>query len=94
MDAQSGSALVELLHLVMAGELDLNRATHLIADHARNVANATGVAIGLLKGDQLVYRAGNGSAAILVGRHVMATLSVSANADARHEILRVAGYPD
>jgi putative methionine-R-sulfoxide reductase with GAF domain len=89
MDAQSGSGIVELLHLVMAGELDVNDATHLIADRARNVANASGVAIGLLKGDQLVYRAGSGSASTLVGRHVMATLSVSANADARHEILRV-----
>jgi putative methionine-R-sulfoxide reductase with GAF domain len=89
MDAQSGSALVELLHVVMAGELDVNGATHLIVERARNVANATGVAIGLLKGDQLVYRAGSGSAATLVGRHVMATLSVSANAEARREILCV-----
>ena len=89
MDARSGSAIVELLHLVMAGDADLNGATHLIADRARNVANASGVAIGLLKGDELVYGAGSGSAATLVGRHVMATLSVSASADARHEILRV-----
>lgn len=89
INVQSGSAAVEVLHLIMAGELDVNGAMDAIADRARNVANATGVAIGLLKGDQLVYQAGSGSAATLVGRHVMATLSVSANADTTREILRV-----
>jgi len=34
------------------------RAMAMIADHARNVANASGAAIGLLEGDNLVYRAG------------------------------------
>jgi hypothetical protein len=75
--------------LARVGKLELNDATHLIADRARNVANATGVAIGVLIGDQLFYRAGTGSAADLVGRKVMARLSVSTNADARREILRV-----
>jgi putative methionine-R-sulfoxide reductase with GAF domain len=89
MDAQSRSAIIELLHLIMAGELDADGAMHLIADRARNIANATGVAIGLLKGDQLVYRAGSGSAATYIGRHVVATLSVSGNSETRREILRV-----
>ncbi len=88
-DAQSRSAIVELLHLMVAGELDVDGAMHLIANRARNVANATGVAIGLVKGDQLVYHAGSGSAATYIGRHVRATLRVSANIEARQEILRV-----
>jgi putative methionine-R-sulfoxide reductase with GAF domain len=89
LTGQSGSLIVELLPLIVARELDVNGAMHVIANRARNVTGATGVAIGLLKGDQLVYRAGSGSAATLVGRQVMATLSVSANAEARREILRV-----
>ena len=89
MDAQSRSAIVEVRRLILTGEVAANGVMQLIAERARNVANATGVAIGLLKGDQLVYRAGSGSAASYIGRHVMATLSVSANTEARREILRV-----
>ena len=61
----------------------------LIAVRAHNVAKATGIAIGLLKGDQLVYRAGSGSAAAYVGQHVLATLCVSGHNPASGEILRV-----
>jgi hypothetical protein len=61
----------------------------LIVDRAQTVANATGVAIALFKGHQLVYRAGSGSAADYVGRHVMATLSVPADTTGGREILRV-----
>ena len=90
MGTQSLSAILEVRHLIATGELDVNGALHLIADHARNVANATGVAIGLLKRDNLVYSAGSGSAVAYVGRHVMATLSVpAASTGARGEILRV-----
>jgi hypothetical protein len=89
MDAQSLSAFVELQRSIERGELDVDGAMHLIADRARNVANATGIAIALLNRDQLVYRAGSGSAATYVGRHVMAILSVSAHNEARGEILRV-----
>jgi hypothetical protein len=89
MDTQSLSAIVELQQSIATGALDVDGATHLIAERARNVADATGIAIGLLKGDQLVYRAGSGSAAPYVGRHVMATLSVPAHDEASGEILRV-----
>jgi hypothetical protein len=89
MDAESRSAVIELLPLIIGGELDVNGAVHLIADRARKVANATGIAIGLLEGDQLVYRAGSGSTASYVGRHVLATLSVSAKTQTTGEILRV-----
>ena len=89
MDVELPSAMLTVQHLMAAGEIDVNGAMHLIAGRARNVANATGVAIGLLKGDQLVYRAGSGSASRYIGRHVMATLSVPAKTEASHEILRV-----
>jgi hypothetical protein len=89
MDTQSLSALVELQQSIATGECDLDGAVHLISERARDVANATGIAIGLLKGDQLVYRAGSGSAVAFLGRHVTATLSVSAHNEASGEILRV-----
>src|SRR5713226_8622049 len=73
MAAESLTAMVELQRAVATGEADVDRAMDLIAVRARNVANATGIAIGLLKGDQLVYRAGSGSGVTYVGQHVMAT---------------------
>jgi hypothetical protein len=89
MDVQLPSALLTLRHLISAGEIDVSGAMHLIAGRARNVANATGAAIGLLKGDQLIYRAGSGTAATYIGRHLTATLSVSAKRQPKGEILRV-----
>jgi hypothetical protein len=89
MDSQSLSAIVEVQRLIAKGELDVDGAMHLIVECARNVANATGVAIGLLKGDQLVYRAGSGTAATYVGQRRMVTLTVPADTQASREILRV-----
>jgi uncharacterized membrane protein YeaQ/YmgE (transglycosylase-associated protein family) len=89
IETRSLSALVELQGWVATDELDVDRAMHLVADRARNVADATGIAIALLKGDQLVYRAGSGSSAACVGQHVTAILSVSKHTQSRDEILRV-----
>ncbi|MGA8374309.1 MAG: GAF domain-containing protein [Candidatus Sulfotelmatobacter sp.] len=89
MDSQSLSAVMEVQRLVTTGKLDVDGAMHLIVESARNVANATGVAIGLLKEDQLVYQAGSGSAATYIGRHVTASLTASADTKANREILRV-----
>ena len=89
MSGQLLSALVEVQRLIAKGELDVYGAMHFIVDRARNIANATGVAGCLVKGDQLVYQAGSGSAAPYVGRQVMATLSAPAHSKASSEILRV-----
>jgi GAF domain len=89
LDSHSLSALVELHRSIMTGEPDVDRTLHMVADRARTVANATGVAVAQLVANQLVYRAGSGSAAAYVGRHVPAVLSASAPNQARGEILRV-----
>jgi hypothetical protein len=89
VDRQSLSAIVELQGLISKGELDAAGVMHLIVDRARNVAQATGVAIGLLKGNRLVYQAGSGGASTYIGRHAMASLTVSADIQASREILRV-----
>jgi hypothetical protein len=89
VDRQSLSAIVELQGLIAKGELDAAGVMHLIVDRARNVAHATGVAIGLLKGNRLVYQAGSGGASTFIGRHAMASLTVSTDIQASREILRV-----
>jgi hypothetical protein len=89
IDNQSLSAVMEVQRLVTRGKLDVDGAMHHIVESARNVANATGVAIGLLKGDQLIYRAGSGSTASYIGRQVNASLTVAADNNRSREILRV-----
>lgn len=89
LDTQSLSAIVGVQRLITSGILDVDGVMLLIADRMRDVAKATGIAIGLLQGDRLVYRAGSGSAATYTGRHIMATLSVSAGTKTNREILRV-----
>lgn len=89
INTQSLSAIMEVQRSVASGKLDLDGAMAHIVESARNVANATGVAIALLKGDQLTYRAGSGSSAACTGRQVTASLTVSADAKTNCEILRV-----
>src|SRR5258707_4414018 len=86
---QSLSALVEIHNSITRRERQFEGILALIADRTRMVANATGIAIGILTKDQLVYRAGSGCASGYVGRQVKAVLSLSANSGARKEILRV-----
>lgn len=88
IDARSLLSLVELEKSIAMRERDVDQVLHLIAEDVRKVANATGSAIALLNGDQLVYRAGSGSAATYVGRPGRAVLSPSAHGKGRNEILR------
>ncbi|HKV82473.1 MAG TPA: GAF domain-containing protein [Candidatus Sulfotelmatobacter sp.] len=89
ISSQSLSAVMEVQRMLRNGNLNVDGAMHRLVESARNAANATGVAIALLKGGQLVYRAGSGSAATYVGRKVAASLTVSPDSERRREILRV-----
>src|SRR6266550_816708 len=89
VNAPSLVCIVEIQRSIKAGDLDVDGTMHLIAEFAQQVAGASGVAVGRLKGDQLVYGAGSGSAASSVGRCVMATFIASAPNRTRAEILRV-----
>lgn len=89
LDSESISALAQLRRLIMMPEADLAHAMDMVAEYARAIADATGVAVAQLVGNQLVYRAGSGGAAAYIGRHVTAVLSASASNEARSEILRV-----
>jgi hypothetical protein len=83
------SDIMDLQRSIASGKLDLDGAMGRIVESARNVANASGVAIALLKRDQLFYRAGSGTSAAYIGRHMTASLTVSANTNTNREILRV-----
>ena len=67
----------------------MDHALGQIADRTLNLCNASGIAIALLDGNQLVYRAGSGIAAKDVGRHVPAVLTMCTPNKAGVEILRV-----
>jgi GAF domain len=89
IDSQFLSALVEVQRLITKEDLGVDGAMTLVVDSARDVAGAAGVAIGLLEGDQLLYRAGSGCSAAYKGNRVGASLTVAAHTKARREILRV-----
>ena len=89
LDRESLGALIELERFITTGGFDAGQALQMVADRALKVSNAGGVSIALLQGNELVYRAGSGSAANDVGHHVPAVLSVSPEAEVRKEILRV-----
>ena len=89
MKTQSLATIVDLQKSIRRGETDADTTMHLIAERAQEIANASGVAIGRLRGDQLVYAAGSGSAAPYIGRRVMAIFSTSRNIESKAEILRV-----
>src|SRR5437660_11205273 len=88
INSQSLSAVMEVQRLLRNGDLDVDAAMYRLVEGARNAANATGVAVALLKGGQLTYRAGSGSVATYLGRQVTAFLSFSAAAERRRDIPR------
>lgn len=89
MKPQCLAAIVELQRSIRMGRLDVEGAAYLIAEWARSVANANGVAIGRLKGDELIYTAGSGTAASYIGRRIMATFNNVAPNETPSEILCV-----
>lgn len=94
LDSESISALVKLRRSITTAGPDLAHAMEMVAERARTVADATGVSVAQLIANQLVYRAGSGSAAAYVGRHVTAVLSASKSNEPRGEILRVENAQD
>jgi hypothetical protein len=88
IDPRLLTAVLEVQRSIVTGVCDADGAMRLVAEHARNAANAAGIAIAMLEGDRLIYRAGSGSAAARIGRQLTAILSVSA-LNPRREILRV-----
>jgi GAF domain-containing protein len=70
---QTLSEIVATQHQIQMSHLNLEEAMDLIADSVRRIANAWGAAIGLVEGEELVYRAASGSAAGMVGTRAKAS---------------------
>src|SRR5437667_3046020 len=73
---QSLSAIGAVQRSIATDEVDVDGAMAMIADHARNVANASGATIGLLERGHLFYRAGREGAASDLSRHQRATARI------------------
>ena len=89
LDYRSLSALLEIQRLVAAGNMDVDQILGLIAERARALEDATGVAIARLQGHHLLYLAGTGTATARVGHHVPAVFSAPRQHKGQYEILRV-----
>ena len=89
MAPDSLAAIIEIQRVVTGGGVDAHYAMNLVAERAQNVADASGIGIALLEGNQLVHRAGSGTALQNVGSQLTAVLSHAAHDHPRREILRV-----
>jgi GAF domain len=89
LDPHFLAAMMGVQRLITKGELSTDSAMNLIVDSVRDVAGAAGVAIGLLEGHQLIFRAGAGCSAARIGSRVEASLTASAKTKSNREILRV-----
>ncbi len=89
MAPESLAAIIEIQRVVTGDGVDAQYAMNLLAERARGVADASGIGIALLEGNQLVHRAGSGTALENVGSQLTAVLSNAAHDHPRREILRV-----
>ena len=89
LDRESLCALIEIERFIASGDFGEEQALQMVVERALKVSDAGGISIALFEGNELVYRAGSGSATDDVGHHVPAVLSVSPEAETRREILRV-----
>jgi len=70
--------IVECPDVIQAGKLELEPALELIVSRLQKVVGAIGGAVGVREGDTVIYRAGSGTAAVLVGTSVPLDASLSA----------------
>jgi len=89
LDAQSLAAIAEVQRFIASTEFDRELVLPLVAERALQVSHASGIAIALLESNDLVYRAGSGSASTEIGRRVPAVLTACTSEEGRPEILRV-----
>ena len=89
MAPESLAAIIEIQRVVTGDGVDAGYAMNLLVERARGIANASGIGIAVLEGNQLVHRAGSGTALENVGSQLTAVFSSAAHDHPRKEILRV-----
>jgi putative methionine-R-sulfoxide reductase with GAF domain len=77
--AKNLSAIVETQKLIQTLQLDLEAAAKLVAERVQKITNASGAAIGIIEKEELVYRAGTGTAAMDAGTRIAPASSLSAD---------------
>src|SRR6478672_725931 len=86
-DANRLYAINATLHDIVTADLDLNRIMDLIVERTQQLTNATGTAIEVIEGEEMVYRAATGTAANYVGLRLQMNASLSGQCVQRREIL-------
>ena len=82
------AGIVETQKQIQTRQLDLPSAAHLIAERVQRITQADGVAVGVLKDDQVCYAAAVGRAADSAGSSVVLKSCLSANSIRHGEILQ------
>lgn len=80
--------IVETQHEIQAKHLDLDGTTNLVMDRILKITGAQGASIGVLDGDQFVYKAARGILAGQVGKSVRLEAALSASTLLHDMILR------
>lgn len=75
--AQVLAEIVEVQNRIQTGDIDFAQAVALIAQRIQRITRAGGVAIAVLEGDNLIYRAGTGIAASEIGTRCPLEASLS-----------------
>jgi signal transduction histidine kinase len=87
-DAKRLSAIIATQYDIAIAELNLNKVMNLIVERAQNLTCASGAAIELVEGDEMVYHATSGTVADYTGLRLKIAASLSGNCVRTGEILR------
>jgi diguanylate cyclase (GGDEF)-like protein len=82
-------AIIELQNAIAAAAMNADEVMHIVAERAATLTTADAASIGLVEGDDLVYRASIGTAAGLVGTHVARMASPAGRCVALRRALRI-----
>ncbi|MDQ3364521.1 MAG: sensor domain-containing diguanylate cyclase [Myxococcota bacterium] len=73
-------SIIELQNAIIAAGLNADEVSNLVADRAGTLTSATGSTVALLEGDEIVHRAGSGTARSGVGTRVAKAQAAAARA--------------
>jgi len=86
-DANRLYAINASLHDIVTADLDLNQIMNLIVERTQHLTHATGAALEIIEGDEMVYRAASGAALPHIGVRLKINSSLSGLCVQRREIL-------
>lgn len=81
--------IVDCQHFIQSRKLELEPALELVAARLQKVAGGVGAAVGIREGDSVVYKAGSGTAAELVGTSLPIDASLAAQCIRSGKTVRV-----